>query len=241
MRATVLATLAASACGLAMASPAAARDGPSFDCGAAWTRTERAICAEPALSAIDAVSSDAFRRAGGASDRKALDVAVREHRGQEACAGDAACILEEQITAIRAYAGLGSGVAIPPWVPGRRLALLDPRGLRPGPTPGRVGQCTRTTITEMSGRLGGPIRPTDADGNDTGMYLRYADGNTQFTYGYDPDAAASHVGDPVATCLASVPKGCPPGDGRGRAYAVTNLRTGGHWTMIDSPHVCGGA
>jgi hypothetical protein len=56
-----------------------------------------------------------------------------------------------------------------------------------------------------------------------------------------PIALASRVGDRVRICLVSIPKGCPPGDERGRAYATTNLRTGAAWTRRDSAHLCGGA
>lgn len=240
MNRTTFATFAAIAC-LAPSGARAQDAGPSFECAGQLTRSERAICADPMLSEIDRASAEAFRETGYSSRRQALAAAVREHKGQEACIGDAACILERQVDALKAYGTMGAEVTVPSWVPGHRLSLLARRPPRRGPTPNRVGQCTRTAIVEMSGRLGGPVRPTEAEGRDTGMFLRYADGNAQVTYGYDADAAASRVGDQVATCLASIPDGCPAGDGRGRAYAVTNLRTGGHWTMTDSGHMCGGA
>ncbi|GGF64065.1 hypothetical protein GCM10007301_24870 [Azorhizobium oxalatiphilum] len=47
---------------LALPRPAAAA-GPSFDCKAARSKTEKAICADPALSALDRRMADAYRKA----------------------------------------------------------------------------------------------------------------------------------------------------------------------------------
>lgn len=40
-------------------------------------------------------------------------------------------------------------------------------------------------------------------------------------------------GDPVLMCLISIAHPCSPGDGRGRWYATTDLRT------VKSEHCCG--
>ena len=63
------------------------------------------------------------------------------------------------------------------------------------------------------------------------------------TRSYDTVAAIikSRPGDPVKMCLVSIPRGCPPGDNRGRMYKTTNLRTHGVWTLPDAEHRCGGA
>jgi hypothetical protein len=58
---------------------------------------------------------------------------------------------------------------------------------------------------------------------------------------YVADIAKSKVGDPVRTCVVSLPEGCPPNDDRGRVYKTTNLRTHRTWVLQDSDHSCGGA
>jgi hypothetical protein len=50
----------------------------------------------------------------------------------------------------------------------------------------------------------------------------------------DP-AHRARKGDPVLMCLISIAHPCSPGDGRGRWYAATDLRT------VKSEHSCGGA
>ena len=64
---------------------------------------------------------------------------------------------------------------------------------------------------------------------------------TPGTYEQVAAVNGSRPGDRVITCLVSIPRGCPPGDDRGRLYTTTNLRTEDSWTLPDSQHRCGGA
>ncbi len=79
MRALTLVLLAAIA--LPGVAPARAQ-GPSFDCAKAGTDTERAICADPALSALERKMSEAYAAASRrlAGDPRALR-ALREEQG----------------------------------------------------------------------------------------------------------------------------------------------------------------
>ena len=99
-------------------------------------------------------------------------------------------------------------------------------------TPDRVGACVATRIAQIGFRLGVP---------GSGSALLLANGIPQVSYDPVPGIEGSRVGDPVTTCLVSVPQGCPPGDRRGRRYRTTNRRTGASWSLPDSQHLCGGA
>jgi hypothetical protein len=102
----------------------------------------------------------------------------------------------------------------------------------------RVGQCATTRITDIGYRLADernrPIR-------DSGSHFSVANGLGGVTYSRVPAVHRSRVGDRVRICLVSIPRGCPPGDDRGREYRTTNLRTRQSWVMPDSQHRCGGA
>jgi hypothetical protein len=99
----------------------------------------------------------------------------------------------------------------------------------------RVGQCVSTRITRMGARLEGDTS------YENGMYFSTAAGVGGVDYGPVPGLSRSRVGDRVRTCLVSIPRGCPPGDDRGRIYRTTNRRTHQSWRMSDSQHGCGGA
>ncbi len=98
--------------------------------------------------------------------------------------------------------------------------------------PERIGACVATRIARIGFRLGTP---------GSGSVLLLANGIPQVSY--DPVAAIerSRVGDPVTTCLVTLPEDCPPGDSRGRRYRTVNRRTGASWLLPDSEHACGGA
>jgi hypothetical protein len=102
----------------------------------------------------------------------------------------------------------------------------------------RVGQCAATRITEFGYRLkderNRPVR-------DSGSYFGTANGLGGVTYSRVAAVHRSRIGDRVRICLVSIPRGCPPGDDRGREYRTTNLRTRQSWVMPDSQHGCGGA
>jgi hypothetical protein len=99
--------------------------------------------------------------------------------------------------------------------------------------PKRVGQCVRTRVREVANRL--------QDTPGSGSAISFANGGVQVSYDQVRAVDRSRVGDPVTMCLVSIPRGCPPGDDRGRIYRTTNRRTGRHWTLPDSQHSCGGA
>ena len=103
--------------------------------------------------------------------------------------------------------------------------------------PTRVGQCARTTIAQVSERLGDASGPVAGSGSAVAL----ANGGYQVSYEQVPAIDHSHKGDPARLCLVSLPANCPPGDARGKIYKTTNLRTHGSWTLPDSQHSCGGA
>jgi hypothetical protein len=107
------------------------------------------------------------------------------------------------------------------------------------PLPTQVGQCTNTTIKDVTTRLqdGATNKPIPGSGSA----VDFANGGYQVSYDTIATITQSRAGDPVTICLVSLPKGCPPGDKRGITYKTTNLRTHGSWTLPDSEHMCGGA
>lgn len=102
-----------------------------------------------------------------------------------------------------------------------------------GGLPTQVGQCVATTIKEVSTRL--------EDTPGSGSAVSFANGGYQVSYDQVPEVDSSQAGDAVKMCLEATPDNCPPGDNRGSTYKVTNLRTGGSWSLPDSEHSCGGA
>lgn len=99
--------------------------------------------------------------------------------------------------------------------------------------PKRVGQCVETRIKELGPRLEGAP--------DSGSTVIYENGVFGVSYEVEAVLKSARVGDPVKLCLVSVPKGCPPGDDRGKEYKGTDLRTHRAWTLPDAEHMCGGA
>jgi hypothetical protein len=105
--------------------------------------------------------------------------------------------------------------------------------------PVQEGMCVWTKIAKLGHRLqngeNGPVIP------GSGSAVVFANGGNQVCY--DEVDAVHHArkGDRVLMCLISIPHPCPPGDGRGRWYTTTDLRTMESWTMMDSEHSCGGA
>jgi uncharacterized protein YecT (DUF1311 family) len=80
----------------APAPPSSAR--PSFNCGAARTRGERAVCSDPGLAALDRQMASQYQRAvsGSPADRQALlrrtrdrFLSFRDSCGSDACIADA--------------------------------------------------------------------------------------------------------------------------------------------------------
>lgn len=100
--------------------------------------------------------------------------------------------------------------------------------------PGRIAQITQR-LTDAKGQ---PI-----PGSGSMIIIRGAYGPKLYLMSYQelPDVIASRVNDPVAVCLISVPRHCPPEDTRGRIFRVMNLRTHETWSMPNSEHSCGGS
>lgn len=113
------------------------------------------------------------------------------------------------------------------------LAPFAPAEAQPLPT--KLGACSKTKIKLIGGRLEGD------DTFETGTGVIFENGGVQISYEREEAVIHSRVGDPVRVCLVELPKDCPPGDDRGKIYKTTNLRTGKHWEMPDSQHMCGGA
>lgn len=103
--------------------------------------------------------------------------------------------------------------------------------------PALVGTCAFSVVRQVSQRLESDHQPVANSGSSIEL------ANGVWGVSYDQIAAVndSRAGDRVMTCLAILPRHCPPGDRRGRIYTTTNLRTQQSWTLPDSEHSCGGA
>jgi len=97
----------------------------------------------------------------------------------------------------------------------------------------KIGQCEKTEISELGGRLQGMP--------DSGTAVVYSNGLVGISYDVVSAVRNSRVGDPVMVCLVSIPKDCPKGDDRGKVYSAKNLRTKQKWALPDASHMCGGA
>ena len=184
----------------------------SFNCNQAAAPSEFAICGDPQLSALDSQIGVAY------DQRLARDPSIRQiQRGwlkarNAGCGKDRTCL---------------------------RLLMTDElgwlrSGLRLSPAlPTYVGACSLTTVTQVTTRLDGIA--------GSGSDVREANGAAEVSYDQIPASDASRRGDPALVCLVSLPSNCPPGDDRGKTYAVADLRTLGAWAAPDSEHMCGGA
>jgi hypothetical protein len=105
--------------------------------------------------------------------------------------------------------------------------------------PTRLGQCSSTTIKDVTTRLQDGVTKEPILGS--GSAVDFANGGYQVSYDTIAAITQSRAGDPVTMCLVSIPQNCPAGDARGRTYKTTNLRTHGVWTLPDAEHRCGGA
>ena len=103
--------------------------------------------------------------------------------------------------------------------------------------PSHVGQCVATTIKAIGTRLVDGDEPVEGSGSE----VQFTNGARQVSYDTIAAIETSRPGDPAKMCLLGVPRGCPPGDARGRVYHSTNLRTQKSWDLPDSEHMCGGA
>ena len=223
-------------------SGSARAEGPSFDCRKASLPTEKAVCADPQLAAIDALVAKAFKdfepSFGGDKRRIARGLVA----DRNACGDDTACIVSAQNNALQTY-----GQA-PSWVQDYNVALIGKKALdtaarNPGaadrPLPSSIGQCAPTHIKTLTTRLGDD--PLETASPDAGSAATFTNGGTAVSYDREPGLASSKVGAPVIMCLISIPRDCPKGDERGRVYYSVDLTAKGTWALPDSVHVCGGA
>ncbi|MET2826796.1 lysozyme inhibitor LprI family protein [Mesorhizobium shangrilense] len=223
-------------------SGSARADGPSFDCRKASLPTEKAVCADPQLSAIDALVAKAFKDSEpsfGGDKRKIARALVAD---RNACMDDTACIVSAQNNALQTY-----GQA-PSWVQDYNIALIGKKALdtaarNPGaadqPLPSSIGQCAPTHIKTLTTRLGDD--PLETASPEAGSAATFTNGGTAVSYDREPGLASSKVGDPVIMCLISIPRDCPKDDERGRIYYSVDLAAKGTWALPDSEHLCGGA
>jgi uncharacterized protein len=227
--------------GVLGAAPARA-DGPSFDCAKASLPAEKAICADPQLSAIDLLVSKAFKGfepAFGGDKRKIARGLIAD---RNACKSDTACIVSAQNNALQTYGNA------PSWVQDYNIALIGKKALEaasrnPGgtdqPLPSAIGQCASTHIKTLTARLGDD--PLETASPEAGSAATFTNGGTAVSYDREPGLAASKVGDVAIMCLISIPRDCPEGDDRGRLYYGIDLAIKGSWALPDSQHLCGGA
>lgn len=236
-----LALVVALAGGSVWLGPARA-EGPSFDCRRASLPVEKAICADPQLSAIDALVAKAFvgfEPAFGGDKRKIARALIAD---RNACGQDAACIVSAQNNALQTYGNA------PSWVQDYNIALIGKKALDIAarhpkspdqPLPSSIGQCAFTHISELATRLGDDRLETASP--EAGSRAGFTNDGVAVSYDREPGLASSRVGDPVVMCLISIPRDCPEGDDRGRVYYGVDLTLKGTWALPDSQHMCGGA
>lgn len=234
---TVLAVLFTSGlllCGTA--STSWAQEGPSFDCAKAKAPDEKAICGDEELAALDRTIADGYALLTERLGRKTANkVHVPFLRARKACKSNADCIGGVMRREVPTFQALG-------------FVAPDEQG--PFNTPGyeglkkllRLGECSVGTIVQRGARL----CSDDGNGNcvedpDSGDSVTMSDGIYGVSYEKEKGLRKAKLGDPVLSCLAAIPEGCPPGDDRGYSWASKDLRTGGTWELPDSQHMCGGA
>jgi uncharacterized protein len=90
---------------------------PSFNCGAASTPDEIAICNSDELSEMDNIMAAGFnfvRVRYGTTKARTVGRPLLKRR--KACGSDQNCILAKQIEAIQAYQALGAPIRLPQWL-----------------------------------------------------------------------------------------------------------------------------
>ena len=224
---------------IALAAFARPGHAASFNCAAASTPDERAVCANASLSQLDSAAGAAYSQAialAGPAQMKpvALDFLAQ----RRACGSAEACIMASYLAVLDKYANTGAKVGVPPWA--NAMAISGGSAPPSRALPRGVGQCVQTDVASIVPRLDPGHRPTSAD-FDSGTAVNFANGGYQVSYDREPALLQSRPGDGTILCLIEIPRHCPPGDARGRIYAASNLRTGQSWTLPDSEHSCGGA
>ena len=212
--------------------------GASFDCSKATAADEHAVCADPRLSELDSLLGAAYAEAKRSADKedaaKLLSTARAVLASRRSCGNSRPCLLSTYVGGLETYMTLGSSVSVPGWV--SALDMVEGQARASRSLPMLAGQCVATEVASVTPRLEGA--PTDFD---SGTAVNFANGGHQVSYSREAALIASRPGDKAVMCLTAIPRNCPPGDGRGRFYTVTNLRTRMTWSLPDSQHVCGGA
>ncbi|MBN9217438.1 MAG: hypothetical protein J0I79_05745 [Mesorhizobium sp.] len=242
VRTNVLLALAVLLTGGFLAVSPALANGPSFDCAKASLPAEKAICADPQLSAIDLLVAKAYKGFEPAFGGDKHKIARGLIADRNACNSDTACIVSALNNALQTY-----GTA-PSWVEDYNIALIGKKALdaaarnpgnRDDPLPSAIGQCASTHIKTLTARLGDD--PLETATPDAGSAATFTNGGGAVSYDREPGLVASKVGEPVVMCLISIPRDCPKDDDRGRVYYSIDLVAKGSWTLPDSQHMCGGA
>lgn len=110
--------------------------------------------------------------------------------------------------------------------------LLNQGLVNAAPEPQQVNNCSRTNVESVGARLEGSP--------EAGSYIKFTNGLYSDTY--EPYSyGQSKKGDTVLLCLDNVPKGCPPGDDRGKSFIAINERNNIMFKVVKGHHFCGGA
>ena len=227
------------------ASEASARDfRPSFDCNRARYQDEITICNNQKLSELDQIASFGYSQIKGESRSIAQDFLLNFLNVRHSCGSNKLCILDTQARVIDGLSEFGAHVSNPLWIGAYRLSLIENgKTLMVSGVPQRVGTCSQTKIKDIGTRFHDRqmIVPPKNYTENEGTTIQYDNGGFQVSYEFNPDVAASRIGDQVIFCLVSIPNNCPPGDDRGKIYSATNLRNLRSWIMPATQHSCGGA
>lgn len=216
---------------------------PSFDCSRARYQDEMTICNDRKLSELDRIVSFDYGQIKG-EDRSTVQNLLLNFLGvRRACGSKKLCILDAQDLLIDNLHEFGASISKPSWIGSYRLILIEnSKTPMVSGVPQRVGTCSRTKIKGIGTRFHDRqmLVPPKSDADD-GTTIQYDNGGFQISYEFNPDVAASRIGDQVILCLVSIPRHCPPGDDRGKLYSATNLRNQRSWIMPATQHSCGGA
>jgi uncharacterized protein YecT (DUF1311 family) len=210
----------------------------SFDCDKASTLVEKAICGDKELSDLDDTLQSVYKRAlSQVEDAETLKSDQRNwlKNTRNKCKTPG-CLKTAYMEHIEV---LNDVAASAPSAPKKAASDL----------PKKVGKCVDAVLMDKTTRFEGAI-PGEAGGelnmlfsNDLGVYVTSApylasESNVD-KYLYNSRDFAK--GDKVKICLVALPKDCPPGDDRGKIYAITNYKNKKSFTGVDAWHSCGGA
>lgn len=213
---------------------------PSFNCVQAIADDEKAICGDPTLARADNLIANLYKTQVRNDPNLKRYLRVQNvYRSN--CHSDPLCIISVQTQIVRI---MQIGSPPPKWMEEYQTKLIQ-SGMGKvwqAVLPTAIGRCVTTSFLDIADRFGGPlVSGTDVDGFDKGSSASFRNGGWVVSYSKEPVLLTSRIGDKATMCLVSIPKGCPPGDDRGRTYRITNLRTGVSGVLADAQHMCGGA